>query len=269
MHPIVSPAFDDPLIFGTYLAPCSVEAYRFVAEQVGDAVGRGGRLVVGRSFDEVIHGDIDVAFICGWPYVRLAAEHPGRIDLVAAPVLSEPRYQGQPIYFSDVIVRQDSAFQRFEDLRGCSWAYNEPSSYSGYLATLYHLVKIGETGRFFGQAIAAGTHQESIRMVADREADAAAIDSQVLEVEFRRRPELRKTLRIIETFGPAPIQPVVVSHRLDSGLRHDIGAAVITVAGEPMRACLFQAFVPVDDAAYEPIREAERRVKAADLTSLT
>ncbi len=268
MHPIGSSASHDPLTFGTFLAPCSVEAYRFVAEQVGDAVGRGGRLVVGRSFDDLLDGAVDVAFICGWPYVRLAAEHPGRIDLVAAPVLNEPRYRGQPIYFSDVIVRQDSPFHRFEDLRGHTWAYNEASSYSGYLAMLYHLVKMGETRRFFGRAVATGTHQESIRRVASREVDAAAIDSQVLEVECRRRPGLRNELRVIESLGPAPIPPVVVSDRLDPGLRDDIAAAIATVAGEPMRNCLFKGFVVVDDPAYDLIREAERAVAAAGLTSL-
>ncbi len=258
----------DTLTFGTYLAPCSVEAYRFVAEQVGATIGRGGRLVVGRSYNEVLEGEIDVAFICGWPYVRLAAESPGRIDLVAAPVLTEPRYQGQPIYFSDVIVHSDSPVERFEDLRGHSWSYNEPSSYSGYLATLYHLVKMGESGRFFGRVVAAGTHQESIRRVASREVDASAIDSQVLEVELRRRPELREELRIIETFGPAAIQPVVTRGGLDPGLRNDLKAAILTVGGEPLRSCLFASFVSVEDAAYDGIREAERLVTTAGVTSL-
>ena len=208
-----------------------------------------------------------MAFICGWPYVQLAAHHPGRIELLAAPVLSEPRYRGQPIYFSDVIVRQDSAFQRFEDLRGCIWAYNNSSSYSGYLAMLYRLVSIGETEGFFGRSVDSGMHQESIRRVVSRAVDTAAVDSQVLELEFRRRPELRNQVRIIETLGPAPIQPVVAGDHLDPVLRQEVAAAILTVAGEPMRACLFASFVAVDDADYDSIREAERQVTAAGVVS--
>lgn len=237
-----------------------------MAEQVGTVTGRGARLVVGRSYDELLDSSVDVAFICGWPYVRLVAQNPGRIELLAAPVLSGSRYQGKPVYFSDVIVRAGSPVERFEDLRGHSWSFNEPTSYSGYLATLYHLARMGERGPFFGRAVAAGSHQESIRKVASGEVDASAIDSQVLELELRRHPELRPELRVIESFGPAAIQPVVASDRLDAGLRRDIKSAIRAVSGEPLRACLFESFVSVDDAAYDRMRQAEQQVMAARLT---
>jgi phosphonate transport system substrate-binding protein len=237
-----------------------------VAEQVGAVTGRGARLVVGQNYDELLGGTVDVAFLCGWPYVRLVAQNPGQIELLAAPVLSGPRYQGKPVYFSDVIVRANSPLERFEDLRGRSWSFNEPTSYSGYLATLYHLARMGERGPFFGRSVAAGSHQESIRKVVSGEVDASAIDSQVLELELRRQPELRPALRVIESFGPAAIQPVVASARLDPGLRRDIRSAIDAVSGEPLRGCLFESFVTVDDSAYDGIRVAEQQVKAARLT---
>jgi len=164
------------------------------------------------------------------------------------------------------IVRAGSPVERFEDLRGHSWSFNEPTSYSGYLATLYHLARMGERGPFFGRAVAAGSHQESIRKVASGEVDASAIDSQVLELELRRHPELRPELRVIESFGPAAIQPVVASDRLDAGLRRDIKSAIRAVSGEPLRACLFESFVSVDDGAYDRMRQAEQQVMAARLT---
>jgi len=93
-------------------------------------------------------------------------------------VLDGDRYGGRPIYFSDVIVHRDSAFRSFADLRGRSWAYNEPLSHSGYGITRYHLLRMGETGGYFGEVIEAGFHEESIRMVARGEVHASAIDSQ-------------------------------------------------------------------------------------------
>ena len=70
------------------------------------------------------------------------------------------RYGGRPIYFSDVIVHRDSPFRSFLDLRGHSWAYNEPLSHSGYGITRYHLLELGETGGFFSEVVEAGFHEE-------------------------------------------------------------------------------------------------------------
>ena len=38
------------------------------------------------------------------------------------------------------------------------------------------------------------------------------------------------------------------------------------VSGEPLRACLFESFVSVDDGAYDRMRQAEQQVMAARLT---
>jgi phosphonate transport system substrate-binding protein len=83
-------------------------------------------------------GDIQVCWICGLPYVKK-----NNVDLLAAPVMSDPRYGGKPVYYSDVVVRADSSFRSFEDLRGVRWAYNEPGSHSGYNVTRYYLAKDG------------------------------------------------------------------------------------------------------------------------------
>src|SRR5512147_2917426 len=84
-------------------------------------------------------GEIQLGWICGLPYVRKAdrakAGQAGIIELVAAPVMRHPRYGGRPIYFSDVVVRRDSRYATFADLRGAAWAYNEPNSQSGYNIT--------------------------------------------------------------------------------------------------------------------------------------
>src|SRR5207237_9162872 len=101
-----------------------------------------------------------------------------RADLepLAAPQLEGQRFAGRPVYYSDVVVHRDSPYYCFSDLRGCSWAYNEPLSHSGYGVTLYLLVQLGETRCFFGRVIVAGWHERSLRLVASGEVDASAID---------------------------------------------------------------------------------------------
>src|SRR5512136_2017151 len=96
-------------------------------------------------------GEIQLGWMCGLPYVRKADRTGAGIELVAAPVMRHPRYAGRPIYFSDVIVRRDSRYAAFADLRGAAWAYNEPNSQSGYNITRYHLARLGETRGYFGR----------------------------------------------------------------------------------------------------------------------
>jgi phosphonate transport system substrate-binding protein len=59
-------------------------------------------------------------------------------------------------------------------------------------------------------------------------ADAAAIDSNVLRIRFREAPTLRKELRVVESWGPYPIQPVVVSSALDPELKQRLRAAFLS-----------------------------------------
>src|SRR5262245_36779470 len=61
-------------------------------------------------------GRAQVGFICGLPYIHKAE----RLELLAAPVMRAPRYGGRPVYFSDVVVRGDSRFRSFADLRGAT-----------------------------------------------------------------------------------------------------------------------------------------------------
>jgi phosphonate transport system substrate-binding protein len=162
--------------------------YRFLADRIGGRPGRRVELVVGHSFDQFERGEADLGVICGLPYVWLADRRPPPVEPLAAPVLSGARYGGRPVYCSDVIVRRDSVITCLEELRGCSWAYNEPASHSGHTVTLYSLVRMGFRPGFFARVVEAGFHQRAIRLVASGSVDAAAIDSKVLAIELRDPP---------------------------------------------------------------------------------
>src|SRR5437588_945135 len=95
------------LVFATFLAPSIRPAYHFVASRVGDALRQPVRLVTGESLDQLRNGEVDFAFLCGLPYVKLRREARPPITLVAAPVLEGDRYDGRPIYYSDVLVPVD------------------------------------------------------------------------------------------------------------------------------------------------------------------
>ena len=208
-------------------------------------------------------GDIHLGWMCGWPYVKKADQKPPSVQLVAAPVMRHPRYQQRPIYFSDVIVHRASKYYRFADLRGAVWTYNEPHSHSGYNLTRYHLAMMGETSGYFGRVVAAGSHLNALNMVLARQIDATAIDSTVLELELEARPELEAELRLIDTLGPSPIPPWVVTRNVAPELREAIRRVFLQMHEQSEgRAILAQGqllkMVRVEDRDYDPIRDMAR-----------
>ncbi len=176
------------------------------------------------------------------------------------------RYQQRPIYFSDVVVHRDSPYFTFGDLRGATWAYNEPHSQSGYNVTRYHLARLGENRGYFGRVIEAGSHLRALEMVLARQVDASAIDSTVLELELEARPALKEEMRIVETLGPSPIPPWVVAKSLRPdvrdaireifwGMHQDLEGQAILAAGQTAR------MVRVEDRDYDLIRDMAREAE--------
>ncbi len=262
-----------PLRFATFLAPNMLPVYRFLAARIADRLGSPVELLVGTSFDQFEHGQADLGVICGLPYVWLADRRPAPVEPLAAPVLAGDRYGGRPVYYSDVIVRRDSPITCLEELRACSWAYNEPASHSGHTITLYSLVRMGARPGFFARVVQAGYHQRAIRLVDAGAVDATAIDSQVLAVELRDHPDL-EGLRVVGSFGPSTIQPVVAASRLPDQLKDEVRELLVELGEDPSaRPTLdhgyIQGFTTVDDSTYDDIRAMVATIQAAGWASLT
>jgi phosphonate transport system substrate-binding protein len=261
------------LRFGTYLAPSVRPVYEAITVEVGRRLGVETELVVETSYESCRQDLNDVCFVCSLPYVTFEREGLDLAEPVAAPVLIGDRYGGEPIYFSDVIVGRASPARRFEDLRGRSWAYNEPLSHSGYGVTRFRLVELGETDGFFGEVIQAGFHSESIALVARGDVDAAAIDSQVLSIAFRDDPSLADRIRVIDALGPSTIQPIAVSKRVPPDLRDAIRAVLVSLGDDPamrerLADGLVERLVPVTAADYDDIRAMLDACEAAGFMQL-
>jgi phosphonate transport system substrate-binding protein len=216
-------------------------------------------------------GEIQVCWICGAPYVQKADQPDLPIELLAAPVMRGDRYQNRPIYFSDVVVRRDSPFQQFTDLRGCRWAYNEPRSHSGYFLTRYHLAMLEETRGFFGSVVESGAHQTSLQQVLSGKVDASAIDSTVLEHALREDPSLHRQIRVIDTLGPSPAPPWLVSTTVSAALRARLRSLLVQMADDLEGAAILERgglarFVLVGDRDYDPIRHMLQIAAAVSLT---
>jgi phosphonate transport system substrate-binding protein len=242
--------------------------YQFLTDYLARRLGCETRLLVGDRYEQ-LRGDCDVAFVCGLPYVESTNWPERPVEPLAAPVLRGDRYQNRPIYFSDIIVRRGSGFRCFADLRGCTWAYNEPHSQSGYGITRYHLARRGETYNYFGKVIEAGFHERALEMVCSGAADAAAIDAHVLAVALRDRQQLFRRLRIIDTLGPSTIQPVVAARRLPAQVKMTLRDCLLELEHDPqaqpfLDRALVRRFVPVTDSSYDDIRYMLKHAQLAD-----
>ncbi len=260
----------EPLRFTSIQSPNADFVCEAITRYVSSKLGRPVEFVGDLPWSErerlLDAGRIHAGWICGLPYVWKADRDDPAVQLLAAPVMQHPRYEKRPVYFSDVIVRRDSRYSSFGDLRGAYWAYNEPHSHSGYNLTRYHLATLGETSGYFGQVVEAGSHLRALRMVLDGRVDASAIDSTVLELELRSDPQLGGRIRIIESLGPSPIPPWVAAKSVSPDLREAIREVFLQMHNDAEgRAILAEGqmdrFVRVEDRDYDPIREMARQAE--------
>jgi ABC-type phosphate/phosphonate transport system substrate-binding protein len=117
------------------------------------------------------------------------------------------------------VVHEDDPAEKPEDLAGRTLAYNEPGSHSGWGAPAGWALSRGVR---FNPVLHTGAHKDSLKAVAARDVDFAAIDARSFEVLEPLLPEARH-IRIIGATEPSP------------------GMTFITRAGEdpaPYRAAL-------------------------------
>ena len=204
--------------------------------------------------DPFAQGRADVAFVCGpsYPLLRAAGRDVGIIG--AAPVFADPRNAGRPVYFSDLIVRRDLAARSFPQLRRSVWVYNDRQSLSGWHRMLSRLEALGlpEPETFFSRVVPSGSHVASIDLVARGDADVSAVDSNALLLARRRDAALDSRLRVLESWGPSPVQPLIARKGLPAGLRAQIERTLLEMADSPATALRLQQFGVLRFAAVSP-----------------
>ena len=251
--------------------PFCVELVDFISAELGLPC----QFVKDLSWQErerlLLLGDIHVCWICGLAYVRESDRQDKLIELLVAPVRQHPRYQAKPVYYSDVIVRADTSFQCFEDLRGRTWAYNERGSHSGFNIVRYHLAMRGLDQNFFHRIVESGSHGNSLQMILQRSIDTAAIDSSVLELEVAKDPSISEQIRTVQILGPSPAPPWVVHSSVPADMRKTLSDILLSLNEHSKGRRILEAgrmlrFALVSHHDYDQIREMDRIANAAHLT---
>ena len=266
-EPISPPQRTDKLriAVGAIISPAkSLTFYEDIFDYIGEKLGRGVEMVQRKTYAEVNfmmkERRIDAAFVCSRPYVE--GHRDFGMELLCVPVCF-----GKTEYRSYFIVHKDSAIQSIEELRGKLFAFSDPLSNTGMLIPSYTLAKMGETPElFFRKYIFTYSHDNSIRSVAEKFVDGAAVDSLIWEYLSVREPQLTAQTRIILKSPLYAIPPVVISPGIDSELKEKLRSAFLNMHNDPrgrkiLKRVLIDRFTVVEDSAYDSIRQMESFMK--------
>jgi len=179
------------------------------SQYLEEKMGRKVELVMRKSYREVMDlldsGGIDFAWICGFPYIQ--NREPESLQLLTVPI-----YRGEPLYYSYIIVSQNSSYKRFGDLKGKIFAFSDPDSNSGFLYPLSLMVeKEVRPETFFRQTFFTFNHAETVQAVSEQFADGGAVDSYIWEYLAAFRPDITEKTRIIKKSPSFGFPPIVAS----------------------------------------------------------
>jgi phosphonate transport system substrate-binding protein len=242
----------------------NVESYGELANYLSQKLDRPVELIQRRTYAEVNKlietNQVDIAFVCTSAYV--AGSGSFGMNLIVAPEIG-----GESVYHSALIVHRDNPAASMSELQGGVFAFTDPMSFSGRTYAIHLLQQLNESPEsFFRRTIFTYSHDKAIYAVADKVADAAAVDSLVLNYALQRDPALNSAIRVIHlspAFGIPPVvsppdlplrQRVILKELLLEMHEDEVGQQILARLG-------LDRFVELDDAAYDEVRSLVQQVE--------
>lgn len=241
-------------------APDRVKAqYEPFREYLARALGEPVETFVATDYAGVVEAmasdKLDLAYFGGLTYVQAEL----RVDVM--PIVTEiDRETNTSKYYSAIIVRSDSPYQKVEDLKGKPFAFGDISSTSGSLYPRYMLDRAGFSD--FGNPqlfVYTGGHDATLAAVINGSVQGGGIEKRIMERAFAAGTYSRDQIRILEQHEVQGY-PWVVRKKLDPALVDRITNAFLNL-DDPDILSLMRAvrYTKVTAADYDEIRrEADR-----------
>ena len=202
-------------------------------------------------------GGLDAAFVCSGPYVDGHEEF-------GLELLAMPQAYGETVYYSYIIVPSDSPVNRFDELRGKVFAFTDPQSNTGKLVPTYMLARMDETpDSFFKEYTFTYAHDKSIRAVAMRMVDGAAVDSLIWEYANITDPQITSKTKIILKSPPYGIPPFVARPGLAPEIKDRLKQILLATHKDEegkriLRGMMIDRFVEGDNSGYDSVRQMKQ-----------
>lgn len=231
---------------------------RYLGSRVGVEIEFVARESYQSILDLLFSGQIDAAWICGYPFVRFESE----LDLLAVPL-----YQGQPLYQS-YLIRPNvpgAEVQGWADLKGRVLAYSDPLSNSGWLVAQAQLAKAGIATRDLKRGFFTHGHRNVAEAVAARLAQAGSIDGYVWEtMRAQGMPAVART-EVVWKSEPFGFPPLVTRKGYEHPHMESLRLALLRMSddkvGRELLASLnLTGFAQEQPALFDGIRRQARSV---------
>lgn len=220
------------------------------------------RFVQRGSYREIVdllqQGQLDLAWLCGFPYVRYRAQ----LRLLAVPL-----YHDQPLYESYLIVpATDAATRSILDLRGKVFAYSDPDSNSGFLFTQFELQRLKESpASFFGKTFFTWGHRKVVEAVAVGLAQGGAVDGYVWDTLQLLYPTLTQRTRIVVRSPKFGFPPFVARRSMAGDDFAAVRSVLLTMSAdaqgrELLAALNLSGFTVGSDALFDSVQLMSRAI---------
>lgn len=235
----------------------TIEYYRDIARYISKQIDRPTVLIQRKTYEELnmvmSNGDADIAFMSTGAYSAYRGLN--EIELLAMV-----EYENSMFYDAQIIVHKDSDIHSIEDLKGRSFAFTDPLSYSGHMSVLQLLKgKNTRPEKYFSRYIYTYSHDKSIWAVANKAVEAASIDSMIYKYGVANSQELIDKIRVITTIGPNPTGPVAIRGKISSEQKEQLRQVFLNMHKDneilpSLKGLLIDCFVEPNAEYYQPLQ---------------
>lgn len=184
----------------------------------------------------LIAKQIDLAWLSGKSYCQTHEDSKGGVE----PVVAAQEPDGSMGYVSVLVVKSDSSYQSFKDLKGKTVARTDPLSGSGYIVPTLEFMKMGTPVDEYYKSPLSGGHPQGVLGVLRGTYDGAftwtsrndnignirkMIDKGLLK---------RDQIRVVWTSNPLPSPPIVIRKDLPLAMRADLAKMFVRLKDHDM-----------------------------------
>lgn len=172
----------------------------------------------------LIAGQIHLAWLSGFSYCQTYMDSKGGVE----PLVAAQEPDGSMGYYAVIVVKADSPYKTYEDLKGKIVARTDPLSGSGYLIPTAAFRQMGKPVDEYFQSPLSGGHPQSVLGVLKGTYDGAftwtSKDDNIGNLRMMMNKGLlkREQIRIIWQSPPLPSPPVVIRKDLPLEMRVDM-----------------------------------------------
>lgn len=178
-------------------------------------------------------------------------------------IAREQKMDGSTGYYGVIITKRGSGLKSLKDIKGKTYAFNDPNSTSGYLVPMTYFLKEAKIvpEKYFSRVVFSGSHEASILSVKMGKVDAASTNDLDLAREVEAGKTSNQDFNIIWKSNIIPGSPLVARGSLPYSFVLKLQKTLLAFDDpKGLKKLQLKGFVKTEDSDYDSIR-AMKKVK--------